>query len=138
MTTPLGQNFKEPDIARGIGVGAAAELLAEGTDRHHPDLSTVFLAEQRCGTIGHCLVARLQCSRDRGVFTDTTIDPLLNPDYFLLRQRGKMGEVKTKPFLLNQRTGLLDVIPQDLLHGGMQKMRGRMVEGNVIATRRSN
>ncbi len=123
----LGDDLEEADVSRPRDVGAAAEL---GADIAHPDKSDlvgVFFVEDGLGAgleglfFGHD--TRFHGNVGLDVFVHEHLDPVELGLFYL----GKMGEIETKTVGRHERTGLFDVIAQDVAQCGVEEVRARMV-----------
>ena len=129
----LGNDLEQTDITRGLGVRAAAELLAHFLDRHDPDLVAVFFIEQ-C----HCARSDgLVDVHDRGldgmVLDDPLVYQLLDAFFLAFRERRVVREIEPAPVRRNERTRLLDVLAEDRPERGVEDVGGRVVPHGIEA-----
>ena len=120
-------------------MGAAAELAAEGVHcllayGDHANDVAVLLAEE--GGRAHLL--GLVNAADRGDDglggEDLCVDHALHAVQLVLGHGLEVGEVKAKAVGSHQGAGLVHVVAQDLLEGGVQQVGGRVVAANELAT----
>ena len=124
----LGDDLEHAQLARGVDVDAAAELLAEVADADDPDGLPVLLLEDGRGTLADAFLERRHPSRERHVGPDPVVDDLLDAPDLLAGQWGEMGKIEAQAGRRDERAGLLDVVAQHLAQGRVEEVgRGVIV-----------
>ena len=116
-------------------MSAAAQLHADVTDPNDPHRITVLLVEERRGTCLNRLADIHLTGRDRIICHDKVVDDRFDTPQLFVCHGGKMGKVKTQTVLRHQRTGLFDMIAQNLSESGLQQMRRGMIAAGGIPLR---
>ena len=123
----LMDDLQKADVAGPGHMGPAAEFAAESAHPDDADRLPVLLVEDRRRPGLH----RLRKRHDRGlhgnVRPDHPVGLLLDPRQFLLLDLRKMGEIEAEPLGVHQGAGLLDMLSEDLLQRGLEKMGPGMV-----------
>ena len=105
-------------------MGAAAELHGDIAHLHHADHLAVLLAEGGDGALLLGLLNGQDLGDDGIALQDGLVDEAADLSELVGGDGLKVGEVEAQAVGLHQRAGLVDMVAQDLLQGGIQQMGG--------------
>jgi len=120
-------DFEHADFARGMDMGASAQLHAVVRNTDHPDRIAVLFTKKRDSSHLNCLLLGQHPHGHLPVLANVFIDRCFNLFQIVFFNRFKMRKVKTQPFRSDQRARLLDMAAQMLAQGGLQNMGGGVV-----------
>ena len=129
----------DADLARGVDVGAAAELVAEAVvqvdvaDADDAHDVGVLVAEEGEGAARERLLVGLVLDVDGEVLAHGLVGQRLDLAQLLRRQRLEMGEVEAQAVRRDQRAGLAHVRAEHLAQGGVQDVGAGVVAHDVAA-----
>ena len=115
-------DLQKADVARPRHMGPPAELPAVLTHPDDADRLPVPLVEDRRRPRLHRLGKGKDLGLDGAVRPDHPVGLVLDACHLLLVDPRKMGEVEPEPLGVHEGAGLLDVLAQDLLQGGLEEM----------------
>ncbi len=101
-------------------MNAAAELPAEIADPDEANLFPVFFLEDGDRALLQAFVKCGDPGLDRDILPDLLIDQELDLPNLLFTEGREVGEIETEPVGRHQRSGLFDVIAQNLTQGGVE------------------
>ena len=129
----FADNFKKSDIAGFGSMGTTAKFFAEIRQRDHPHTIAVLFFK-KCGGAGFESVFSFHFIGMRGdIFADTTIHKRFDLSQGGAIHQGKVGKIKSQSIRCHQRTGLLDMLTENLAQNGMQNVSGRVVQSGCRA-----
>ena len=108
-------------------MSTSAELHGEVSHFYHPDLFTVFLAEQRHCTGLFCLLKAHNLSNHREIFGNFFVYQFLYLIQLFLCHSRKVAEVKPQSLAVHIGTGLLHMSAQHLSQCFLQQMGSAVV-----------
>jgi hypothetical protein len=129
----LAGDGEEADVPGGAYVGAAAQLDAESGHRHHADLVTVLLPEERHCPCGNRLLRALHLGDDGGIPQHVLVDDTLDLQLLIAGDGREVDEVETQAVGRHERPGLFHVRAKDASERSVKEMRGRVVAAGRIA-----
>ena len=131
----LAEQLDGADLAGGAGVGASAELGGEVADLDDAHLLAVLLAEERHGVVlvdgdvdGHVFEGD-----DAGVGEHLLINDVFDVLQFFVGDAGEVGEVEAQAMVVDQRSGLLDVLAENFAQPGVEQVGSGVVAAGGVA-----
>ena len=134
-TPPSDDDLEQADVTGARHVRAAAQFGRGLAHAQHAHAIAVLLAEQRHRAEIQRFLHVHVVHFGRMVVADFGVHPALDLGQLAGTERSEMGEVEAQTVGRDQRTLLGDVIAEHAAQGGMQQVRGRVVEHGGGATR---